>query len=126
MTEKKVIQPQDKYVLRLPDGLRARIKAAAEASGRSMNSEIIRLLEDAFGEVGYDETLERYSVELQHLFRGAETSSVEKRLSSIEAKLDQLLALEEHYHAQSESSAARGQAIRKQRSDSTMDHEDGE
>ncbi|NKK71416.1 Arc family DNA-binding protein [Rhizobium leguminosarum bv. viciae] len=92
MADKKTIQPQDKYVLRLPDGLRARIKAAADASGRSMNSEIVRLLEDAFGDVGYDETLERYSVELQHLFRGAETTSVEKRLSDIEAKLDQLLA----------------------------------
>ncbi|WP_156384891.1 Arc family DNA-binding protein [Rhizobium sp. Leaf453] len=91
MPEKKVIQPQDKYVLRLPDGLRARIKAAADASGRSMNSEIVRLLEDAFGDVGYDETLERYAVELQHLFREKQGASVEKRLSSIESKLDQLL-----------------------------------
>ncbi|MBY3119950.1 Arc family DNA-binding protein [Rhizobium laguerreae] len=82
----------DQFQLRLPSGLRDRIKAAADASGRSMNSEIVRLLEDAFGDVGYDETLERYSVELQHLFRGAETTSVEKRLSDIEAKLDQMLA----------------------------------
>lgn len=41
-------QTQDKFVLRLPDGLRDRIKAAAEASGRSMNSEIVSLLEERY------------------------------------------------------------------------------
>jgi plasmid stability protein len=39
---------QDQFVVRLPDGLRDRIKAAAEASGRSMNAEIVKALEDAF------------------------------------------------------------------------------
>lgn len=47
---KKPIQPQDKYVLRLPDGLRDRIKAYAEAHGRSMNTEIVRVLEREFPE----------------------------------------------------------------------------
>ncbi|MDX0424485.1 Arc family DNA-binding protein [Sinorhizobium meliloti] len=35
---------QDQYMLRLPDGLRDEIKAAAEANNRSMNSEIIARL----------------------------------------------------------------------------------
>jgi hypothetical protein len=48
MTKKPVIQPQDKYVLRLPDGLRDRIKAYADKHGRSMNAEIIRVLEREF------------------------------------------------------------------------------
>lgn len=47
---KKPVQPQDKYVLRLPDGLRDRIKAHAERHGRSMNTEIVRVLEEAFPE----------------------------------------------------------------------------
>lgn len=47
---KKPVQPQDKYVLRLPDGLRDRIKAHAERHGRSMNAEIVRVLEEAFPE----------------------------------------------------------------------------
>jgi len=47
---KKPIQPQDKYVLRLPDGLRDRIKAYADHQGRSMNSEIVRILEREFPE----------------------------------------------------------------------------
>jgi hypothetical protein len=46
----KVVQPQDKYVLRLPDGLRDRIKAYAESHGRSMNAEIVRVLEREFPE----------------------------------------------------------------------------
>ena len=37
----------DQYTLRLPDGLRDRIKAAAAANGRSMNTEIIASLQAA-------------------------------------------------------------------------------
>lgn len=40
----------DQFPLRLPDGLRDRIKHSAEASGRSMNAEIIAALEEAFPE----------------------------------------------------------------------------
>lgn len=35
-------------MLRLPDGLRDRIKAAAEANNRSMNAEIVGVLEEKF------------------------------------------------------------------------------
>ncbi|SFZ82394.1 Arc-like DNA binding domain-containing protein [Devosia enhydra] len=41
-------QPQDKYVLRLPDGMRDRIKAAAERNGRSMNAEIVATLDEKY------------------------------------------------------------------------------
>ena len=43
-------QLQDKFLLRLPDGLRDRIKAKAESEDRSMNTEIIRALKKAFPE----------------------------------------------------------------------------
>jgi hypothetical protein len=36
---------QDKFMLRLPDGMRERIKAAAEANRRSMNAEIVATLD---------------------------------------------------------------------------------
>ena len=39
----------DKYVMRLPDGLRDRIKEIAKANRRSMNAEIVLVLERAFG-----------------------------------------------------------------------------
>ena len=41
-------QPQDKYVLRLPNGMRDQIKASAEKNGRSMNAEIIDRLQKSF------------------------------------------------------------------------------
>ena len=40
----------DQYLLRLPAGLKARIKAYADYQGRSMNEEIIRILEREFPE----------------------------------------------------------------------------
>ncbi len=38
----------DQFPLRLPEGLRDRIKLKSEQSGRSMNSEIVAALEAAF------------------------------------------------------------------------------
>jgi predicted DNA-binding protein len=35
----------DKFILRLPEGMRARIQALAAQKGRSMNSEVIAALE---------------------------------------------------------------------------------
>lgn len=40
----------DQFVVRFPDGLRDRIKSAADENGRSMNSEIIERLESSFRE----------------------------------------------------------------------------
>jgi hypothetical protein len=37
---------QDQFVLRLPDGLRDKIKTHAEAMGRSMNAEIVFRIEE--------------------------------------------------------------------------------
>lgn len=45
---KRPVQSEDKYVLRLPDGMRDRLKAAAEANNRTMNSEIIDRLDWSF------------------------------------------------------------------------------
>lgn len=38
----------DKFMLRLPDGMRERIKAEAEANNRSMNAEIVATLEEKY------------------------------------------------------------------------------
>lgn len=38
-------QTMDRFIVRLPDGLRDRIAAAAKENGRSMNAEIVRVLE---------------------------------------------------------------------------------
>lgn len=43
-------QDQDKFIVRLPDGMRDRIKAAADANNRSMNAEIVSTLEEKYPE----------------------------------------------------------------------------
>ena len=47
-------QTQDKFVVRLPDGMRERVKAAAELNNRSMNAEIVATLEEAYPPVSDD------------------------------------------------------------------------
>ncbi|KLU14532.1 MULTISPECIES: Arc family DNA-binding protein [Xenorhabdus] len=42
-------QTQDKFTVRFPDGLRDAIAKRAEENGRSMNSEIVQILQDALG-----------------------------------------------------------------------------
>ncbi|SBW12707.1 Transcriptional repressor arc (modular protein) [uncultured Alphaproteobacteria bacterium] len=39
---------QNKFIVRMPDGMRDRIREAAEANNRSMNAEIVARLEESF------------------------------------------------------------------------------
>ena len=41
----KTTNASDKFIIRLPDGMRDRIKTYAEKHGRTMNAEIINLIE---------------------------------------------------------------------------------
>ncbi|EJD6109723.1 Arc family DNA-binding protein [Morganella morganii] len=49
-------QLQDKFNLRLPDGMKDAIAARAEKNGRSMNSEIIQILDDALSGNFHDDS----------------------------------------------------------------------
>jgi hypothetical protein len=57
MTEKST-QTQDKFVLRLPDGVRDQIKASAERNNRSMNAEIVVAIQMFLGITGDDAPLD--------------------------------------------------------------------
>lgn len=48
MSDKPKSQNQDKFIVRLPDGMRERISVAADAAGCSMNAEIVSRLQDSF------------------------------------------------------------------------------
>lgn len=48
MSDSDQHQFKDRYMLRLPDGMRDRIKAAAEENNRSMNAEIVARLDMTF------------------------------------------------------------------------------
>jgi plasmid stability protein len=58
MTTERKPQTQDKFILRLPDGMRDRIKVAAENNNRSMNAEIVARLEASFGVKTYGSPLD--------------------------------------------------------------------
>ncbi|MDT1068330.1 MULTISPECIES: Arc family DNA-binding protein [Providencia] len=47
-------QLQDKFNLRLPDGMKDDIAERAKANGRSMNSEIVQILQDALYNISGD------------------------------------------------------------------------
>src|SRR5688572_19771046 len=47
MAERKPGRGSDQFPLRLPDGMRGRLKALADRNGRSMNAEIVSRLEDS-------------------------------------------------------------------------------
>lgn len=48
-----ISRDSDKFMLRLPDGLRDRIKAKADQNGRSMNAEIVQVLEREYPAEAY-------------------------------------------------------------------------
>lgn len=54
------VSEQDKFMLRLPKGMRERIKAAADRNGRSMNAELVAVLEQYYPpEPTLDEIVDR-------------------------------------------------------------------
>lgn len=48
MTKKYPSDQQEQYMVRFPDGMRAKLKAEAARNGRSLNAEIIHRLEQTF------------------------------------------------------------------------------
>lgn len=99
-------QQQDKFVLRLPDGMRDRIKFTADANSRSMNAEIVSTLEIAYpadsevdklmtsikdltsmiGEVGDVDMQDKLSNRLIALIDSIETSGVLQKLNELPQK----------------------------------------
>lgn len=51
MTDDFPSRSLDKVIVRLPDGMRGRLKAEAEANKRSMNAEIVARLEASFSSI---------------------------------------------------------------------------
>lgn len=64
MAEEQNRSFQDKFMLRLPDGLRDRIKAAADKNNRSMNAEIVSVLNAFYPERMTLEDMVEYLKEL--------------------------------------------------------------
>ena len=65
MSEKYPSQLAERFQIRLPDGMRDRLRYAAEMSGRSMNAEIVHRLELTFAEPGNSTTTFHERIELE-------------------------------------------------------------
>lgn len=76
---KEPVQPQDKYIIRFPDGMRDRIRASAEANNRSMNAEIVKLIEE-----GYELRAEKEWLEAQTIDYEAEREIIEAQIAAYE------------------------------------------
>ncbi|MCT7665696.1 Arc family DNA-binding protein [Shinella kummerowiae] len=79
----------DQYMVRFPEGLRDRIKEAAEQNGRSMNSEIIDKIELGFALEGEDlhgfiERHEEQAKELREVTLASEAHAEENRRLKLE------------------------------------------
>lgn len=72
----------DQYMLRFPDGMRDRIKTAAEASGRSMNAEIVERLEESFAFPQKEAKLRREIAEINQ-----ETESADQEILELKEKI---------------------------------------
>lgn len=80
---------QDKFMLRLPKGMRERIKSAADANGRSMNSEIVAALYDWFPEPTPQEYLSWLHRELIQDQQSLNSDKIDPKLRVlIEAKIE--------------------------------------
>ncbi|MGO7331742.1 Arc family DNA-binding protein [Rhizobium leguminosarum] len=56
MAKRALVKDQDKFILRLPTGMRERIKERAARSGHSMNAEVVNLLESALIDKIFEES----------------------------------------------------------------------
>ncbi|TBD15717.1 Arc family DNA-binding protein [Rhizobium ruizarguesonis] len=83
----------DQYMLRLPDGLRDRIKAYAERMGTSINSEIVRVLEERFPEQWpIDNRLDELAKMLSILGAGTEDRRLDEFMQKVEETVEGIIS----------------------------------
>lgn len=92
----------DKFALRMPEGMRDRIAAVADANNRSMNAEIVSRLEFTFAvdvtvqDTGWDVGHGTDSPEMkaallkQRLAKPVEPDALEARISQLESRVRKL------------------------------------
>lgn len=125
MTRAPTTQPQDKYVLRMPDGLRDRIKAYAERHGRSMNAEIVRILEREFPAPWPIESRIGELMDMVEVLKGAASNeAVDRLLHEIEETINGIVTgrvkgLDEH---QRQNIRRRFDTWHEQRAESSSDY----
>ncbi|NTG12669.1 Arc family DNA-binding protein [Agrobacterium rhizogenes] len=92
MAKKQLVKDQDKFIVRLPDGMRERIKTKADRAGMSMNEAIVWVLEKEFpAPVTLDERLRDLANFVSMLKDSKDTyAGVDDLIAEIEATLNAL------------------------------------
>lgn len=91
MAKKTPVRKQDQFLLRLPDGMRERIKAKADRADMSMNEAIVWALERAFPPPATFEEKVAELVELVAVMKGDDTYHlVDKLVEEIHETLDKV------------------------------------
>ena len=82
------------YPLRMPDELKARIQAAADASGRSLHAELLHRLQNSFEsrEVGWDVRLARHTNEVRGEVLASHISMMQMHVNMLRDRLRLLRA----------------------------------
>lgn len=80
-------QTLDKFILRLPDGLRDRIKLAADRSGRSMNAEIVAVLEAEYPADDAPLTLQELNDLIQWTHKASTLDEFHRRKSEVNERI---------------------------------------
>ncbi|PTQ72733.1 Arc family DNA-binding protein [Celeribacter persicus] len=78
----------DQFVVRLPDGMRDRIKAAAETNNRSMNAEIVATLEKEYPATPPD--IHQVTVEVLQLLGLLTVMTEQDRIKTVSEKENEL------------------------------------
>ncbi|MHB2265690.1 Arc family DNA-binding protein [Aliihoeflea sp. PC F10.4] len=113
---KTPLQPEDKYVLRMPDGMRQRIKAAAESNGRSMNAEMVARLEDSFV---FEAREQRLQSDIRR--QGDDNIGLQDQIEEMDQQIKRQQEREVNYLAEIRSSR-----IAKEAFDKTLEHREFE
>lgn len=74
----------DQFQLRLPEGMRDRIKAAADRNGRSMNTEIVVALEEHFPPLKLD--VSAVETVLHYISSASDDAQTEARIKEVNAR----------------------------------------
>ncbi len=89
MAQTKSVREMDKFIVRLPEGMRDQIKKEAEKNHRTMNAEVVAVLE-AFYAAGGVTHASGFDLP-------APDSELEKRLSAVERALSQMVQDDRSY-----------------------------
>ncbi len=85
----------DQFMLRLPDGMRERIRKAAEDAGRSMNAEIVDRLDDSFSWPSIRDALSQERAYLERTVESlrSELEQAKENLANVDSRKERALLI---------------------------------